>query len=206
MVFTTNSQNCSAKDAVQVLPPCFPPPSVPKQGRSPRPPADWPAEPARWEDLASTAAQAPGSSRTHAALLQKLQMREPTSQFPRLSTAEKRRENAAGRSVGFSRSDCAAFQDETSLPLQFAESFSDPRSSFGALCQDEPVVCGYWCLTIPILAGVSRGEFLLSPQWILTSCVWRAWAVPHLLIPLSKSAPADPFHTQLLQELTQVTF
>lgn len=37
MVFTTNSQNCSAKDAVQVLPPCFPPPSVPKQGRSPPP-------------------------------------------------------------------------------------------------------------------------------------------------------------------------
>ena len=59
--------------------------------------------------LRAATAQALGGSRTHAALVQKLQMCTGTSQSARLPTAEERRENAAGRAVGFCVSDNAAF-------------------------------------------------------------------------------------------------
>lgn len=58
--------------------------------------------------LRATTAQALGGSRTHAALVQKLQMCTGSSQSARLPTAEER-ENSAGRAVGFCVSDNAAF-------------------------------------------------------------------------------------------------
>lgn len=106
MVFTT-VKLFSKKDTVHILPPCFLPHGLPKQGRTPPGRADPPSL-RDGRILRATTAQALGGSRTHAALVQKLQMCTGSSQSARLPTAEER-ENSAGRAVGFCVSDNAAF-------------------------------------------------------------------------------------------------